>query len=1102
MVCLGVFFTSVLSGQKVNLPVSVLKSEKALFEPNTVIFRIKPQHAHLLGKNSSIPFKGLVQRGIKVTSLNPAFPGVERPHKAVNERGDSLVDLSLVYKLVYSGTTPVADVVNMLLESKLVVYAEPEYIVNYETHYIPNDPVVPLELHLTRHRFIEAFDITQGDTNVVIGILDTGTELNHPDLNIKYNYADPINGTDDDGDGYVDNFNGWDTGASGLGDNDPSWTTHNHGVYVQGAASARTDNNSEVGGGSFKCKALPIKISNASGNLTGGYTGIRYAANHGCGVINLSWGGPGTYSQAQQDEINYAVINKDAVVIASAGNSDVEGSFFPASYENVISVSGLDTQYVAERNEIIEKRTYFSPGVAVTYGFSVDMSAHVGGYTTAPGGGSSLFAGTSYAAPVVSGAAALIRSHYPSMKAIQVMELLRVSGSCLDSFPETMEVSKYKMGRMLDVYKALNNIYSPSVRLKKVNITSKHKKFYSGDTIDIQLDLVNHLSKANNLTVRMICLNNSGEMIDSVSTVGFIDSLQTLTNIADKFRVRLLPGQLNQAVDMVFFFSDPSKGYYDFQGYKIIINPNFVEMDTNDVAMTVFGTGNIGYSDDYYRTTGSGFEYAGSSMLWSGGLMIAASTTKVSDCVRGTSFAGDADFKVMNSIRYINSDKDQEARCTFSDSLASNPVIVSVEMRTYALKNASNNKEVILEYNITNNSSTTYDSLFVGLFADWDININSYNRADYDPVSTTAYTYDVQGGGKYAGISLLSEQAPSSYAMQYPSSDGIDCYDGYTSSEKYNTMANGITHQQAGMSGFGAEVSQLIAAKVKNLMPGKTATVSFAVIGADNFSDMQNKAAMAKDYFKSIKRGPVPVVENKLICKNDTVDLSITPTGGGTLFSFYSDDELSALIAQGNTLELTDVTQADTIYVVNSDSIFNSAPVSLIINEDQMQAEFLMFPEDTLDLNNSNVAYAFNQSTPYTSLSWDDGQGNTYTSSSPSFTYNTAGTYQVKLTATSPNGCIDERTRQLVVKPITTSVTDGLLAQVKVYPNPVSEDTELNVETTVPLELTITNVLGEKIISTTLNSSTQLNTSSWAAGYYYIILKDGERQRTIPLIKK
>src|ERR1035437_1224809 len=102
-------------------------------------------------------------------------------------------------------------------------YVEPWFVPKINPAYTPND-VNASQYHLKGTGVLgtgsinapNAWGINKGDTSVVIGITDTGTELTHPDLaaNAKKNYADPINGIDDDGDGYVDDYQEWDVGMN------------------------------------------------------------------------------------------------------------------------------------------------------------------------------------------------------------------------------------------------------------------------------------------------------------------------------------------------------------------------------------------------------------------------------------------------------------------------------------------------------------------------------------------------------------------------------------------------------------------------------------------------------------------------------------------------------------------------------------------------------------------------------------------------------------------------------------------------------------------------------------------------------------------------
>ena len=163
---------------------------------------------------------------------------------------------SLIYSVKFNKKIVVDKVLTMLLHHKEIDYAEPVYI--NKPLYVPNDTLATYQYQYF-HKNIKTFegwDIQKGDTNIVIGITDTGIDTLHPELinQIKYNYADPINGTDDDGDGYIDNFRGWNVA---FDNNDVQGVVPLHGNFVAGIASAETDNITGIAGvGSYKVFAV------------------------------------------------------------------------------------------------------------------------------------------------------------------------------------------------------------------------------------------------------------------------------------------------------------------------------------------------------------------------------------------------------------------------------------------------------------------------------------------------------------------------------------------------------------------------------------------------------------------------------------------------------------------------------------------------------------------------------------------------------------------------------------------------------------------------------------------------------------------------------
>ena len=221
---------------------------------NTIIFKVKESFRPSCteqGVNIASLQKGF--NAINVVSVNKIFKNEQPPREKVNQYGKPLTDLSLIYECKYSSGAPIEKAITALLSSNVLEYAEPHFVP--VTTYTTNDPQATTsgQYHICRIGAYGGWNTSKGDTNVIVGITDTGTEPTHPDLaaNIKHNYADPINSIDDDFDGYVDNFSGWDVG---MNDNNPTWQGDAHGVHVSGISSASTDNAIGIAGIGFKCK--------------------------------------------------------------------------------------------------------------------------------------------------------------------------------------------------------------------------------------------------------------------------------------------------------------------------------------------------------------------------------------------------------------------------------------------------------------------------------------------------------------------------------------------------------------------------------------------------------------------------------------------------------------------------------------------------------------------------------------------------------------------------------------------------------------------------------------------------------------------------------
>ncbi|WP_257349863.1 S8 family peptidase [Pseudalkalibacillus decolorationis] len=277
-------------------------------------------------------------------------------------------------------------VVSALNKNPNVEYAEPNY--TFKATWTPNDTYYRGYQYGPQNTSTNyAWDIIRGSSSQEIAVLDTGVDYNHPDLNGK-----TIRGYDFvDNDYYPMDLNG-------------------HGTHVAGTTAAETNNSTGIAGMAPNTSILAVRVldANGSGSLADIADGIRYAADTGAEVINLSLG-CNCDTATLENAVNYAW-NSGSVVIAAAGNDGVSTTFEPASYSNVIAVAAVDSN---------DRLASFS-----NYGSWVDVAAPgVDIASTVPNNGYSYMSGTSMASPHVAGLAGLLagqgRSNYQIRQAIE-----------------------------------------------------------------------------------------------------------------------------------------------------------------------------------------------------------------------------------------------------------------------------------------------------------------------------------------------------------------------------------------------------------------------------------------------------------------------------------------------------------------------------------------------------------------------------------------------------------------------------------------------------------------------------------------------------------
>jgi subtilisin family serine protease len=806
------------------------------YEPATIILKMKSafRQACTVNRIDDARIQNVFQQ-LGVSAVYKIFPNHQPPAAERNAAGQRLADLSLVYKVHISPNVDLIKAINAILATGLVEFAEPSY--RYRPNYTPNDPSLGFQQNfLNRIKAFQAWDIQQGDSNVVIGIVDTGTDWDHPDLinQIKYNYADPINGVDDDNDGYVDNYRGWDMADN---DNNPMVAGSGvaaHGSHVSGCAAAATDNGIGVASPGFKCKFLPVKASkNSDPNayLTAGYEGIVYAADHGCHIINCSWGGAGGGSFGQLT-IDYAAINKGALVVCAAGNDGNETVFYPASYKYALSV--------ASTGSTSDNKSSFS-----NYGMYIDVCAPGSNiYSTNYNNTYGYSSGTSMASPVAAGAAGIVKSHFPSYTGLQVGEQLRVT--CDNIYGSNASyLDKLGKGR-INMQNALL-LSSPSVRYEDVTFDDGNDQaFVVGDTIRMAGLFVNYLQPTANCVATLSTSASYVTILNNTFTIGSLATMASVDNLSSPFLIRINNNApLNAKVVLKVTFTDGL--YSDFQIFDLFVNVDYINITINDVHTTITSKGRL-FWNGFGPGEGLGFNYLGNQLNYEGSLMIGSSSTKVSDMARASGSTPDNDFTSLNQVQRVIPTVFSEFDLTgrFHDNAAASPLPVTVRHNAYAWSTQGHRKYVIVEYIITNTGTSTLSNLYAGIFTDWDIMDYSKNRGDEVPSLKMGYNFSTEANGLYAAVKVLTPGPFMHYAIDNISGGGggIDITDNFTTAEKYQALST--NRPQAGQSGQGNDVCDVTGTGPFAVAPGDSVKVAFAILAGDDLQDLTNSAINAQ----------------------------------------------------------------------------------------------------------------------------------------------------------------------------------------------------------------------------------------------------------------
>lgn len=345
--------------------------------------------------------------------------------------------LDTTMRVRYDADQSPEDVAKKLNKLGEVAWAEPNRW--REATVVPNDPQFGSQWGLTKINCPQAWDSTTGDSSIVVAVLDTGVDLNHPELAPLLlpgqDLVDfPPGSTPRPG--WV--FEGDFTGVDAVPQDEVG-----HGTHVAGTIACATNNGVGVAGVAWNVGLLPVRVlarirNTATGRVSGSGSaaniaaGIRWAVDNGARVINMSLGGYAD-TTVEREAIAYAV-SRGVVVVAAMANDNTGEPAYPAAYPGVIAVGATDSgDSRAEFSNFGNWIDVAAPGVDIQSTYWDDTYASL--------------SGTSMATPHVAGVAALILSRNNSLTADQVGNIIRTTAKPLQDDPaEAVPNDKYGHG--------------------------------------------------------------------------------------------------------------------------------------------------------------------------------------------------------------------------------------------------------------------------------------------------------------------------------------------------------------------------------------------------------------------------------------------------------------------------------------------------------------------------------------------------------------------------------------------------------------------------------------------------------------------------------
>jgi subtilisin family serine protease len=565
-------FTIICYGRETNS--SNLKSYvRPDYVPGEVILKLKSVNSNTEAENTL----SMLQKDFNVEKFQELLIGNSNKQKRKSRNSN----FENIYKAQVPNDINIYKLCSDLNNQDMIEFAEPNYY-RYLNSTVPNDSLFNQQWYLHAIRAPQGWDLSQGSRDVIISIVDSGIDVDHPDLvnEIWRNVNEiPDNNIDDDNNGFIDDIIGWDfvnntnnpnPEPDGIDDDGDGQTdeTVDHGTSMAGFASASTNNLRGIAGVSWNCSIMPLQVFPDDGGASAANVAaaILYAAENNADVINLSLGSTNA-STLEHIAIKEAV-RMGAAVFASAGNDNIIDDHYPSGFPEVICVAS--TANLADLKSNISN---FNP--------AVDVCAPGGDFTLSPPtemistsyydpefGFNNIWSsrtkegfltsGTSSATALVSGVAGLLFAANPNYTNADVY--FQIVGTADDIYDKNPDFIGLLGNGRVNIFRALSeeSIQYPKIEFISLSVQdslngNNNKKIDLGETVDLVLKIRNTWETARNATLNLIIDDPAVDVINGSIFSNELHGLRNLdkneyTNLDDPFTISVSPNSVPRTI--------------------------------------------------------------------------------------------------------------------------------------------------------------------------------------------------------------------------------------------------------------------------------------------------------------------------------------------------------------------------------------------------------------------------------------------------------------------------------------------------------------------------------------------------------------------------